>query len=73
MGAVNERVTRGIFPGAGVVINGDVDSGDCEQYPSFQQVVLALQCTEDKPTTIRGGIAYTEATTTQIANYCVIP
>lgn len=73
MGAINERVTRDIFPGAGVVIDGDVDSGDCEAHPSFQTIAKALQCTEEKPSTIRGGKIYTEATTTQITNYCVIP
>lgn len=69
MAAINEY--SGVeFPGAVATLEPDLDGGDCSNFPSLQLLAKQLQGPEDKPTTIRFGRGYTEATTSQVGVIC---
>lgn len=74
MSAYYERGVIDEFPGAGVIIPGDLGADDCAKLPSMQLLVLELTsgALGVTPTTIIGGLAYTEATMGELDAECLI-
>ncbi len=70
-----ERGVIDKYPGAGVIIPGDLSADDCQQWPSMQLLVLELSSglMGNVPTTIVGGLAYTEASWEDLETYCALP
>ncbi|MBA7579705.1 hypothetical protein ES708_21581 [subsurface metagenome] len=70
-----ERSNIKEYPGAGVIIPGDLEAGDCNQWPSLQLLVQELNrgIGGIAPTTIIGGLAYTEATMDDLQLVCTLP
>ncbi len=70
-----ERGVVDKYPGAGVIIPGDLGADDCSYWPSMQLLVLELSSGPAGivPTTIVGGLAYTEATMDDLQLKCTIP
>jgi len=69
MGAIN-AYDGSEFPGAVTTIEVDLYSGDCGQYPTFEELVEYLQGQPGFHTTIRDRRAYTEATVQELAGLC---
>ncbi len=69
-----ERGVIDKYPGAGVIIPGDLSGDDCAAEPSMQELVLVLSSGEAGvwPTTIVGGLAYTEASMETLDTECTI-
>ncbi|MBA7579706.1 hypothetical protein ES708_21582 [subsurface metagenome] len=74
MSAYYERGVIDKYPGAGVIIPGDLGAEDCAKWTSLQALVLALTSGETgvTPTTIIGGLAYTEAAIGELDTECLI-
>ncbi len=74
MSAYYERGVIDKYPGAGVIIPGDLGPDDCAAEPTLQELVLLLTSGETgvTPTTIIGGLAYTEATIEALDTACVV-
>ncbi len=70
-----ERSVKDDYPGAGVMIPGDLTAEDCPGVGHFQQLVWLIGggSPPKHPTTIVGGLAYTEATMEQLEAVCVLP
>lgn len=71
MGAIN-AYSGDEFPGAVNTLDADLGAGDCAAFDTFEELVTELQCNSDKPTTIRFGKAFTEATTGELTTICTI-
>ncbi len=69
-----ERSVVEEYPGADVIIPGDLDAGDCPNWPSIQALVKEIGCGVEPlhPTTIIGGLAYTEATVAELDSVCTL-
>ncbi len=76
MSAFFERSVIDEYPAGIVIIPGDLSADDCMQYTTFQALVLAVHSGPDSgvkhPTTIVGGLAYTEATVAELQQICAI-
>lgn len=70
-----ERTVVDEYPGAGVIIPGDLSGEDCAEHPSMQALVLEISSGAGPgyATTIVGGLAYTEATTGNLETLCASP
>lgn len=71
MGAIN-AYSGPEFPGAVNTLDVDLGAGDCAVFDTFEELVEELQGNSDKPTTIRFGKAYTEATTGELTAICTV-
>lgn len=71
MGAIN-AYSGPEFPGAVNTIDTDLGGGDCAAFDTFELLVQELQGNSDKPTTIRFGKAFTEATTGELTAVCAV-
>ncbi len=69
-----ERSVVDEFPGAGVIIPGDLGAGDCANFDSLQKLVKELTSGAGgvTPTTIVGGLAYTEGSMVYLAAACTV-
>lgn len=70
-----ERTVIDEYPGAGVIIPGDLDEDDCTQHPSLHELVkkLASGAGGMEATTIIGGLAFTEAPVGTLEAVCMLP
>ncbi len=70
-----ERSVIDEYPGAGVIIPGDLDEEDCTHHPSLHALVkkIASGAGGTEATTIIGGLAFTEAPTATLAAVCLLP
>ncbi len=75
MSAIYARSVIDEYPGAGVIIPGDLSVGDCEEHPSLQGLVLEIGggAAPLYATTIVGGLAYTEAAVGDLTTICTPP
>jgi hypothetical protein len=76
MSAIREFSDGQFFPGAQSLIPADLAIGDCTQYPTFQDLVAELQflhAEATSPTTIRGGVAYSESDVAALTQVCQLP
>ena len=60
------------FPGAVNTLDADLGGDSCVVFDTFELLVKELQGNSDKPTTIRFGKAFTEATTGELTTICTI-
>ncbi len=75
MSAIYERSVVEEYPGAPVIIPGDITVDDCAEKASLQILVkhISSGVTAVHPTSIVGGLAYTEGTLAQITTICTTP
>ncbi len=69
-----ERSVKDEYPGAVVIIPGDLSAEDCARLTSMQALVLELTSGAEgvTPTTIVGGLAFTEGTVDALDAECLI-
>lgn len=74
MSAYYERSVIEEYPGAGVIIPGDLESADCPNFDSLQKLAKEIGCgvAPSYPTTIIGGVAYTEAGMVELVEVCTL-
>lgn len=60
------------FPGAVNTLDADLGADSCAVFDTFEELVTELQGNSDKPTTIRFGKAFTEATTGELTAICTV-
>lgn len=75
MSAIYERSVIEEFPGAPTIIPGDLGVADCAEKASLQILVkfISTGAGPGHPTTIVGGLAYSEASLAELTTICATP